>query len=121
MLSPTTNILLAGLKPVLLLLFSKAGLATAYFLGQQIGFGSGLLRFCRSANTVPFLLLELRLRLNLRYWVVRVSRLIIIQDDLRRPLLLSGNREMLWFGAGRSILNFFKTLALSDVSPPAVA
>lgn len=120
MLSPSANILLAGLKPVWLLLFSKAGLATAFFLGQQIGFGSGLLRFCRSANTVPFLLLELRLRLNLRYWVVRASRLMI-QDELRRPLLLSGNREMLCFGAGRSTLDFFKTLALSDVSPPAVA
>ncbi len=120
MLNPTANILLAGLKPVWLLLFSKAGLATVFFLGQQIGFGSGLLRFCRSANTVPFLLLDLRLRLNLRYWVVRVSRLMI-QDELRRPLLLPGNREMLCFGAGRNILDFFKTLALSDVSPPAVA
>lgn len=120
MLNPSANILLTGIKPLGLLLFSKAGLATAFFLGQQIGFCSGLLRFCRSANTVPFLLLDLRLRLNLRYWVVLLSRLVM-QDKHRRPLSLPGNREILCLGAGHKTLDFFKTLALSDVSPPAVA
>ncbi|MDZ7269019.1 MAG: hypothetical protein ONB48_14900 [candidate division KSB1 bacterium] len=120
MLHSFATILLAGLKPLTLVLFSKAGLATAFLLGQQIGFCSGLLRFCRSAHTVPFLFMELRLRLNLRYWVVWLSRLVL-QDKQRQSPPPTTHCEVLCFGIGRNILDLFKTLTLSDISPPALA
>jgi hypothetical protein len=100
--------------------FSKAGMATVLMLWQQVGCCNGLLRFCRNARTVPFLTLELRFRLNLRYWSARLSRLMFRCDGCPLfPFIFSG--KFLLRRDGHNIFDFFKTLSLSDVSPPARA
>lgn len=112
------NTLFAGLKILLICSVSKAGLAAATVLWQHSVYFGGLHRFCRIARTLPFLALELRTRLNLRYWVTRISRLARYAN-CRTPLPPILSPKFLVSRDGRNIFDLFKTLSLSDVSPPA--
>ncbi len=120
-----TNVYLIGLSGLMktLLLFSlaKVSLGLSFLLWQQLFFPSGLLRYCRTRQTVPYLLLELRMRLNMRYWVVRLSKLALRSCDCHGFLASSARHDYLPYRYGRQIFDFFKTLSLTDVSPPAVA
>lgn len=120
MLSLFLHSLWAACKPCGMLLFSKAGVVIALLLWQHVGYCNRLLRFCRGARTVPFLIFELRFRLNLRYWVQRLSQLLR-HDEVRRvcPAILSSTFLLLRYG--RNIFDFFKTFSLSDISPPQIA
>lgn len=109
--------LLALCKPVGMLLFSKAGVVTVLLLWQQVGYCNSLLRFCRGARTVPFLVFELRFRLNLRYWVQRLSQLLL-RINFRHFFPTIQSDKLLLRRDGRNIFDFFKTLCISDISPP---
>jgi hypothetical protein len=90
-------------------------------LWQQLSFSSGLLRFCRTYRTAPYLLLELRLRLNLRYWVTRLWKSCLhnsFRTSVSSPVLSAPSLRR---RDGQNIFDFFKTLSLSDVSPPVAA
>jgi len=89
-------------------------------LWHQMSYHHGLLRFCRIARTVPFLTPELRLLLNLRYWVKRVSKATFKSaPTFFLPSFLC--LDFLFYRYGRHIFDFYKNLSLSDVSPPAFA
>jgi len=111
---------LAGAQWVSMLFLSKASLAMVLLVWHHTTYIGGVFRFNRIKHTVPFLLLDLRTRLNWRYWVMRLSRLALSANY--RDFFLSGNGpKFLLHRDGRHIFDFFDTLALSDVSPPAFA
>jgi len=120
-----TNVYLIGLADLMKSLYfsslSKVSLGVSLLLWQQLFFPSGLLRFCRACRTVPYLLFELRLRLNLRYWVTRLSRLMVRASDCQTLFHSTACHGYLPTCGGRTIFDFFKTLAITDVSPPAFA
>ena len=120
-----TNVYLIGLpglmKSLLILSLGKVSLGLSFLLWQQLFFPSGLLRFCRTCQTVPYLLLELRMRLNMRYWVVRLSKLTLRSTDCYAVPASTARHDYLPYRYGRRIFDFIKTLSLTDVSPPAVA
>jgi hypothetical protein len=111
---------IVGAKALAMLLFSKVSVATTLLLWQHaVGFG-GWQRLNSIRQTLPFLMLELRMRLNRRNWIVRLSHLALFANhrDFSPPVFSS---LFLLRRDGRHILDFFKTLACSDVSPPAFA
>jgi hypothetical protein len=120
-----TNVYLIGLAGLMksLYVFSlvKVSLGVSLLLWQQLFYPSGLLRFCRTCRTVPYLLLELRLRLNMRYWVVRLSKLMVRSGDCHALLTSTARHDYLPYRDGRQIFDFLKTLSLTDVSPPVLA
>jgi hypothetical protein len=94
----------------------------AMMLWHQLSYSSGLLRCCRMKRVLPFLTLELRLRLNSRYWMKPLSQFLVLALNKCRnflPAILSG--KLLLRRDGRHIFDFFKTLSLNDVSPPVLA
>lgn len=103
-------------------LANKAGFGMTIMMWHQLNCSNALLRFCRIKRVLPFLTLELRLRLNSRYWITPLSQFLVLalhkcQNFL--PPILSG--KFLLRRDGRHIFDFFKTLSLNDVSPPALA
>lgn len=120
-----TNVYLIGfadiMKSIYFFSLVKVGLGVSLLLWQQLFFPSGLLRFCRSCQTVPYLLLELRLRLNLHYWVARLSGSMLRSFGNAALHTSTARHDYLPFRDGRKIFDFFKTLAVSDVSPPEPA
>lgn len=103
-------------------LASKAGFGMTIMVWHQLNYSNGLLRFCRIKRVLPFLTLELRLRLNSRYWINPLSQFLVLAlHKCRnfRPQILSG--KFLLCRDGRHIFDFFKTLSLNDVSPPLFA
>lgn len=112
--------ILASIQFLSLLLLSKAGLAMALLVWHHTTYIGGVFRFNRVKHTVPFLLLDLRTRLNWRYWMVRLSRLALCTNYRDFFLPVAGPKFLL-HRDGRHIFDFFNILALSDVSPPALA
>jgi len=120
MLHFSSGSVLASAQFLSMLLFSKAGLAMALLVWHNATYIGGVFRFNRIKHTVPFLLLDLRMRLNWRYWVTRLSRLAL-SANYRDFFLPAAGPKFLLHRDGRHIFDFFKTLSLSDVSPPALA
>jgi len=109
---------IVGAKVLAMLLFSKVSIATTLLLWQHVvGFG-GWPRINSIRQTLPFLVLELRIRLNWRNWVARLSHLAL-SANYRNFFLPVFSSQFLLRRDGRHIFDFFKTLACSDVSPPA--
>jgi hypothetical protein len=111
---------MAAIKLLSILSVSKAGLAVGLMLWHQAVYGNGFYRFCHLAHALPFLTLELRIRLNLHYWVKRLWQ--FARHCQGRSLLPSvPSIEFLRRRDGHTIFDFFKTLSFSGISPPAFA
>jgi hypothetical protein len=121
MLRFCSNSFMLSLKIIAIVCLGRMSGGIAIVLWQQLIFPSGLLRFCRTCNTVPYLLLELRLRLNLRYWMIRLSRAMIRSTCCQSLFSASARHGYLHYRDGRRAFDFFKTLSLTDVSPPLPA
>jgi hypothetical protein len=112
--------LFPGLKFLCRCLAKRIHSGMSLMLWHQLSYHDGLHRFRRIARTVPFLTPELRLQLNLRNWVKRLSKATFKSaSTLFLPSFLC--LDFLFCRYGRHIFDFYKTLSLSDVSPPAIA
>ena len=107
---------IAAIKFLSVIPISKASLAIALMLWHQAVYCNG---FCRFARTLPFLALELRLLLNFRYWVTRLSQFAFHTKD-RNHLPPVSSTDFLVCRDGHTLIDFFKTLSFSGISPPAL-
>jgi len=123
MITFMTNIYLIGLsglwKSFYMFSLIKVSLGVSLLLWQQLCFPSGLLRFCRTCQTVPYLMLELRMRLNMRYWVSWLSLSMVQANTCQTHSFTISHHDYLASRDGRRIFDFLKTLSIADVSPPA--
>jgi hypothetical protein len=101
---------------------SKVSLGMTMMLWLQLTYGGGLSRYCRIRRVLPFLTLELRMRLNPRYWISQISQFVFHSFN-DRPIVFTSvlSAYFLLRRDGRNIFDFFKTLSIDDVSPPVLA
>jgi hypothetical protein len=99
---------------------SKLSLAVALMLWHQVVYCNGYYRLCLIARPLPLLALELWIHLNFRYWMTRLSRLAF-HTKSRNTLPSVPSTDFLRCRDGHTIFDFFKTLSLSGISPPAIA
>jgi hypothetical protein len=111
---------IAALKFLSIISVTKASLAVTLMLWHQAVYCNGFYRFCHLAYALPFLTLELRIRLDFRYWVKRLSQLARYCHS-RKLLPPVPSTDFLLWRDGHKIFDFFKTLSFSGISPPALA
>lgn len=112
--------LVAATKFLSFVLLSKASLAITLMLWHQAVSCNGTYRFCHIARTLPFLALELRLHLNFRHWLTRLSQLVDHTQN-RHALPVVASTNFLVCRDGHTIFDFFKTLSFCGISPPVSA
>lgn len=112
--------LVAATKFISFVLLSKVSLAMTLMLWHQAVYCNGAYRFCHITRTLPFLALELRLHLNFRHWLTRLSQLVDHTKN-RDALPAVASSNFLVCRDGHTIFDFFKTLAFCGISPPAIA
>lgn len=112
--------LLAALKFLSAFSAAKIGIAATLFVWHQAIFCNGAHRLRSLAAALPFLALELRLRLNVRNWLTQISRLARRHGSRNLPPPAPSMEFLLWRD-GHSVIDFYKTLSFSGASPPAFA
>ena len=112
-----TGSLAAGFKFLYLFTMGKASLAMALILWHHAVSCNGAFRFRHIARAVPFLAWELRACLNPRRWLTWLAQLVPHNDRLLFP----AGADFLRRRDGHTIVNFFKKLSRSGISPPAIA
>ena len=105
-----------GLELLGFLSVSQAGLPLAFVLWQVMFSNSGLQPCSRLAHTLSVLVRE---HFNVHHWVTRVSRVGRHPSRRRNSLPPILSSKFLLRRDGQHIFDFFKTLSLNDVSPPA--
>jgi hypothetical protein len=89
-------------------------------LWHQAVYSNGAFRFSYAQDTLFLLTHAMGARLSFRYclaWVAQLTRLL----KCRNALPSVPGMEFLRRRDGQTLLDFFKTLAFSGVSPPALA
>jgi hypothetical protein len=112
--------LVAAVKFLSFVLFSKISLAVALMLWHQAISCNGAYRLCHLTRALPFLALELRTHLSFRHWLARLWQLAARTKD-RGSLPAVASTNFLVCRDGHTIFDFFKTLSFSGISPPAIA
>ena len=113
--------LYANANTLYLSLLSSATLAAATVLWLHTAHLEGLHRFLRIARTVPFWVVELRACLKVRAWAERFNSHAVPATDARPPRLSPLDIDYLQSRSGQTVFDFFKTLSITDVSPPVLA
>jgi hypothetical protein len=112
--------LITAIKFLSFVLFSKISLAVALILWHQAVSCNGAYRLCHLTRALPLLALELRIHLNFRHWLARLSQLAAHTKN-RGSLPAVASTNFLVCRDGHTIFDFFKTLSFSGISPPAFA
>ncbi|MGH7452967.1 MAG: hypothetical protein ACRENG_16580, partial [bacterium] len=119
MINLFTGGLAAGFKFLYVITMSKVSLAIALMLWHQAVYCNGAFRFRHIARAVPFLAWELRACLNPRRWLIWLAQLVHHKDRLLLPA--GSSADFLLRRDGHTIVDFFKKLSRSGISPPAIA
>lgn len=109
--------LAAGFKFLYIVTVSKASLAVALMLWYHAVSCHGAFHFRYIMHAAPFLAWELRACLNPRRWLIWLAQLVHHGDRLLFP----AGADFLLRRDGHAIIDFFKKLSRSGISPPAVA
>ncbi|MDZ7290222.1 MAG: hypothetical protein ONB44_12970 [candidate division KSB1 bacterium] len=107
------------LEFLVLLSVSQGSLITFLVVWQIMLSSCGLLPFQRLAQFVPMVVVELRMRFSLRYWLTKVSRLNLCTNQRPKFIPPVIGFDLLLHRDGLNIFDFFKTFSFNDVSPPA--
>jgi hypothetical protein len=107
----------AGLKFLYLIMVSKVTLAIALMLWYHAIYCNGAFRLHYIARAVPLLAWELRACLNPRRWLIWLAQLVHHKTRLLVPI----GADFLLRRDGYIIVDFFKKLSRSGISPPAIA
>lgn len=103
---------------LVLLSMGQGSLITILFLAQVMLSSCGLHPFCRFTRTMARFGLELRLRLKLQYWLVKMARFNRCANCREKIMAAGISSQFLLRRDGRNIFDFFKTVSFNDVSPP---
>jgi hypothetical protein len=95
----------------------KISIAAVLMIWHQ---ANGSYRFCQLARTLPFLAFELRIWFNFHNWLTRLSQLARHHESRNLPPPAPSMEFLLWRD-GHTVIDFFKTLSFSGISPPAIA
>ncbi|MGH7599978.1 MAG: hypothetical protein ACREOI_26790 [bacterium] len=109
----------AGFKFLYIITVSKVSLAIALILWYHAVNCSGAFRFRHIVRAVPFLAWELRACLNPRRWLIWLAQLVYYNERLLLPA--GSGADFLLRRDGYTIVDFFKKLSRSGISPPAIA
>lgn len=109
----------AGMEILIFFSASHTSLMLALLLWHLVTPDNGLRRFCSIAGTLHAVL-ALRTRLNLCHWVKWLSQRTA-RTNCQTPLPTLLSPHFLLRRDGHTIFDFFKTLSISDVSPPVPA
>lgn len=112
---------LSGVEEAFLLAVSQFGSGViTLWLWQLLLFGYGLQREKRTTFFSPVTIMQNWARFNGRYWASDFSPFIDLLNwrHLLPPIL---SPKFLLRRDGQDIFDFYKTLAVNDVSPPAFA
>jgi hypothetical protein len=109
----------AGFKFLYVITMSKVSFAIALMLWHHAVYCNGAFRFRHIARAVPFLAWELREGLDPCRWLIWLAQLIHHNDRLLLPAC--SGADFLLRRDGHTIVDFFKKLSRSGISPPAIA
>ncbi len=109
----------ASFKFFYVITMSKVSLAVTLMLLYHTVYCNGAFRFRHIACAVPFLAWELRACLNPRRWLIWLAQLV--HHDERLLLPAGAGADFLLRRDGHTIVDFFKKLSRSGISPPAIA